>query len=497
VIGWPLVGESELQASVEVLLELLPEPLVVHEKGVILAANQAFQELLGRSLEELQRGTAIDYVHPDDRPEIMKRIGATGRNRRTPEHRLVHADGTSIPVEVTGVPFPYRGAMVALAIVHDLRERKHIEGELALTERMASLGRLASTVGHEINNPLTYVIGALDLLARDLHNLPASVASPLLARVEQAREGAGRVREIVRDLKGLTVPAEAATGVADVKRALDIAVATASHEIEHCARLVRADGEMPPVAASESRLVQVFVNLLVNAAQAIQAGDASSNEIRIVTRTDGTTVVVEILDTGRGFTAEEAARLFEPFFTTKHGAGAGLGLSISRRIVEGFGGSITAQPRSPRGACFRVTMHATTRRSSSMPAIGTPPPTAALGGRILFADDEPLIRNIAGPALEPFDVVTVASGREAITLLEQGEVFDVIICDLQMPDLGGADVYEWLSSHRADLVSRIVFITGGAFTERSRAFLDRVKRPYVLKPFDLEQLQAAVSRLIG
>jgi PAS domain S-box-containing protein len=495
VIRWGLVGQTELQESVEALLELLPEPLVVHDKGAILAANQAFQALLGRTLAELQRGTAIDFVHPDDRSEILSRLTSTARNRRTPEHRLVHADGSPILVEVTGVPFPYRGRSVALAVVHDLRERKRIESDLALADRMASLGRLASMVGHEINNPLTYVIGALELLERDLRTLAPEIAGPLQAHVEQAREGAGRMREIVSDLKALTVPVEAATGVADVRRALDVAVKTTSHEIDHRAHLVRSDGDLPGVAASESRLVQVFINLLVNAAQAIDDGDAASHEIRIATRSDGDAVIVEILDTGRGFTEQEAARLFEPFFT-KHGSGTGLGLSISRRIVENFGGTITAEPRTPRGACFRVTLRATTRRSQPV-ASRTPLPTSALTGRVLFADDEPLIRNLAPAALDSFEVVTVASGREVITLLERGEAFDAIVCDLQMPDLGGVDVYEWLTNHRTDLASRILFITGGAFTERSRAFLDRVQRPYVLKPFDLQQLQAEVVRLIG
>jgi PAS domain S-box-containing protein len=315
VIRWALVGQTELQESVEALLELLPEPLVVHDKGVILAANQAFQTLLGRTLEQLQLGTAIDFVHPDDRPAILTRLSSTARNRRTPEHRLVHADGSSIPVEVTGVPFPYRGEPVALAIVHDLRERKRIESDLALADRMASLGRLASMVGHEINNPLTYVIGALELLDRDLRTLAPGIAAPLQLHVEQAREGAGRMREIVRDLKALTVPVEAATGVADVRRALDVAVKTTAHEIDHRAHLVRSDGDLPRVAASESRLVQVFINLLVNAAQAIDDGDAASHEIRIATRSDGDAVIIEILDTGRGFTEQEAALLFEPYFT--------------------------------------------------------------------------------------------------------------------------------------------------------------------------------------
>ena len=422
------------------------------------------------------------------------------QNGRTPEHRLVHRNGEPIPVEVTGVPFPFDGVVAALAIVHDLRERKRVAAELAAADRMATLGRLASGVGHEINNPLTYVLGALELLRRDVPSFakgPAE-AERLLERVAHAYDGAVRVRDIVRDLKALSSALEGPTDAVDLHRVLDLAVATAAHEIDHRARLVREDGAVALVSGGEGRLVQVFVNLLVNAAQAIPDGEVDANEIRVVTRMTGESrVTIEVSDTGHGFAPGDAARLFEPFFTTKPGGGTGLGLSIAHRIVSSFGGSIVAEPRSPRGACFRVTLAAYPGEAKRH--VAEPRVAVTRGGpraRVLFADDEPFIRSFASTALDPHEVITVASGREAIDLLKRGDHFDAIVCDLQMPDLGGVDVYEWIVACRPDLADRIVFMTGGAFTERAQHFLARSSCPRVDKPFDLGRLNELVGAII-
>jgi len=499
-----LEAERALEASnanFRAVLEALPEPAVVHYRGKIITANRAFVTLLGWDSfdqlgSELKSG-GLKLVHPDDRAIVMTWLGSVLQNGRTPEHRLVHRNGDVIPVEVTGVPFPLDGVVAALAIIHDLRERKRVDAELAAADRMATLGRLASGVGHEINNPLTYVLGALELLRRDI---PSSATGPadaerLLARVQQAFDGAVRVRDIVRDLKALSSALEGPPEAVDLHRVLDLAAATAAHEIDHRARLVRDDGVIALVSGRQGRLVQVFVNLLVNAAQAISDGEVDANEIRVVTRMAGESrVTVEVSDTGQGFAPGDAARLFEPYFTTKSGVGTGLGLSIAHRIVGSFGGTIAAEPRSPRGACFRVTLAA--YRGEAAREVAVPRITAAVAGpraRVLFADDEPFIRNFASTALDPHEVITAASGREAIDMLKRGDHFDAIVCDLQMPDLGGVDVYEWIVAHRPELADRIAFMTGGAFTERAQQFLARSSCPLIDKPFDL----AKMSELIG
>jgi PAS domain S-box-containing protein len=491
---YPELSDDRIQA----LLDALPEPAVVHERGVIVTCNRALVALVGAdSIDDLIGRNAVDLVHPDDRELVIARLRAPAQNRRTPEHRILDRNGVVIPIEVTGVPFPFRGKLTALAILHDLRERKRIDVELAAADRLASLGRLASAVGHEINNPLTYVLGSLELLDRELTALGSGheAMARMLERVRDAREGAMRVRDIVRDLRTLSSPSDGAVGDVDLGSVLDRAIATAMHEIEHRAQLVRDDGDIAAVVGSEGRLIQVFVNLLVNAAHAIRDGDAAANEIRVVTRmADGAHVTVEVIDTGHGFDAGDASRLFEPFYTTKSGSGTGLGLSIAHRIVTSLGGSIVAEPRTPRGSCFRVTLVACAPGEVSAAALRAPAPVTRRA-RVLFADDEPMIRKLAFDALAPHDVTVVASGRDAIEALQR-ERFDAILCDLQMPDLGGVDVYEWIVASRPELAKRIVFMSGGAFTDRARELVATTTQPYLDKPLDLERMRELVAKLV-
>ncbi len=488
------------EASLRSMLDAMPDPVVVHDRGMIVTVNRAFVDLLGwDSIDYFVGKYALANVHPDDKELVLARLESTLRHRRTPEHRLVRRDGVAIPVEVTGVPCLYEGRVAALAMVHDLRERKRVEAELAAADRMASLGQLAAAVAHEINNPLTYVLGALELLRRDLprHVHDDGAATALLARVHDALDGLGRVRDVVRDLHALSTTDDAPTSAIDLHHVLDLAAATADHEIGHRARLERDDGDIALVAGIEGRLIQVFVNLLVNAAQAIPDGDAAGNEIRITTRmADATHVVVEVLDSGRGLPPGGDERLFEPFYTTKPGAGTGLGLSISRRIVTSFGGTLVAEPRMPHGACFRVTLPVSSAAPERHVVVADAAPETT-HARVLFADDEPLICKVAEAALAPHEVVVVTSGREAIARLESSEQFSAIVCDLQMPDLGGIDVHEWITTFRPELAKRVLFISGGAFTERARAFLAKSQCRLLRKPFELTAIADVVAEIIA
>jgi CheY-like chemotaxis protein len=308
------------------------------------------------------------------------------------------------------------------------------------------------------------------------------------------REGAERVRDIVRDLKALSATSDDDFGPVDVARALDVAAATAQHEIRLRARLVKEYGAVPLAWASEGRLAQVFVNLLVNAAQAIPDGDATGNEIRITTYDAEGRIVVEIRDTGVGIAPEHLPRIFEPFYTTKaKGIGTGLGLSISHSIVTAHGGTITAERLTTGGTLFRVTLRPSTEPPVREPSTRPVPREEGPRARVLLVDDEPMTARVIAELLSPHDVTLAHSGREAIARLDDDVSFDAIVCDLQMNEGSGVDVYDYLCARQPHLSRRVIFTTGGAFTQRAQEFLDRCPQPVLEKPFDPARLASLVS----
>ncbi|HTV24155.1 MAG TPA: ATP-binding protein [Polyangiaceae bacterium] len=380
-------------------------------------------------------------------------------------------------------------------------QRTQLQAQLAQADRMASLGILAAGVGHEINNPLTYVLASLqEIEARvaELETRPDPLErSELLECVHESLEGARRVRDIVRGLRTFSRMEDRSFAPVDLHEALASALSMVMSEVRFRARLVKDYGELPNVLGDASRLSQVFLNLLVNACHAISEGGVDDNEVRIVTRCVDESVVVEVMDTGHGVSAEVRDRLFDPFFTTKDvGHGSGLGLWICHQTVTSHGGTIEVENREGRGAVFRVTLPAL-RISGVWTARRAPASAAGLPrGRALVIDDEVLLRRAFGRALQPqYDLVLADSAERARAILARDRAFDVILCDLMMPGMSGMDWYAWLATEHAELAARVVFMTGGAVTPEAREFLARSSNPVVLKPFDAEDLLSAAVRV--
>jgi two-component system, cell cycle sensor histidine kinase and response regulator CckA len=255
--------------------------------------------------------------------------------------------------------------------------------------------------------------------------------------------------------------------------------------------VVRVLSPVPPIRGSEHRIGQLFLNLIVNAAQAIPEGAADSNTVRVATsvEVDGR-ILIEISDTGTGIPAEVIGRIFDPFFTTKPvGEGSGIGLAICRSIVTSLGGEITVDSNAGRGTLFRVLLPPGVEQSG--PALIPPMPRELASRlRVLVIDDEPLIGPVITSLLGGHHVVTEISAKKALERLQRGESYDWILCDLMMPEMTGMDLYEALEG---DVRERVIFISGGAFTDRAREFLQRVSNRRLFKPFDVETLIAALS----
>jgi CheY-like chemotaxis protein len=250
------------------------------------------------------------------------------------------------------------------------------------------------------------------------------------------------------------------------------------------------------VEANEARLGQVFLNLIVNAAQALPEGDAEHNEIRVSTRLAGKRVIIEVSDTGPGIPPEIVGRVFDAFFTTKEvGGGTGLGLAISHRIITDMGGELTVESTMGKGTTFRVALPV-----APMQEVETAPPvepavSTDLRGRILLVDDEEMLLRILTLVLsETHEVVATESARAALTLCAGGERFDLILCDLMMPEMTGMDLYRELARLDPAQANRMIFLTGGAFTPNAQRFLSDNAREYIEKPFDTANLRAIVQR---
>jgi PAS domain S-box-containing protein len=493
------------RARLATIVETSADAIIgVDAAGVVTYWSPAATRMFGWEAEEILGRTVCTLAAPDQVPECRRNVVnmQDGVPLRAQETVRRHKDGTLIEVSLTVSPIFENGRVVgASAVYRDLTEQRKLKASLAIADRMVSVGTLAAGVAHEINNPLAVVVGNLDYMARLLSVESEGAASQLSEPLNEARDAADRVRAIVRDLKLFSRPDEAKRGPVDVRRVLESSVRMAWNEIRHRARLVKLFAEVPHVEASEGRLGQVFLNLLVNAAQAIPEGSAESNQIGLATRVaeDGR-VVVEVSDTGTGIPAENLPRLFEPFFTTKPiGIGTGLGLSICQRLVHQLGGEIQVVSTPGQGTRFRVLLPPSTLTTAEPAAAPTPTaPRAAPGprARILVVDDEPMILKSVRRTLEPHEVVEFTSARKALAALRAGERFDVIVCDLMMPEMTGMELYQALLELAPDQAQRMIFVTGGAFTARARAFLDEVENPRVDKPLDAANLRALISERV-
>jgi CheY-like chemotaxis protein len=270
------------------------------------------------------------------------------------------------------------------------------------------------------------------------------------------------------------------------------------NEIRHRANLVKRYGSVPEVEGNEARLGQVFLNLIVNAAQSLPPGQAEQNEIRVTTSVEGERVIIEVSDTGVGIPPQVIGRIFDAFFTTKAvGVGTGLGLAICQRIVTDMGGTLTVDSELGKGTTFRVSLPIADKKERELIAPTAQSPVVGRRGRILVVDDEELVlRSVRRILSHEHDVVAMVSAEEALAVCAGGENFDLILCDLMMPDMTGMDFHRELSLVSPEQADRMIFITGGAFTEKARAFLSETPKEHIEKPFYSANLRAIVQRYL-
>ena len=393
------------------------------------------------------------------------------------------------------------GRDLAVQVAQRTRQLDVANEALTHAERLAAVGQLAAGVGHEINNPLTVVQVNLEQMreqARDNRQ-------PDPALVGEALDGVHRIARVVADLRSYSLPEHGQRETVAVASVIESARKLASHRLRHVARVDEQLAPLAPVRVDAVRLSQVLVNLLVNAGQALEDARRDAPRILIRGRMDpsGSRAIIEVIDNGVGMPAAALARLGEPYFSNRRErGGTGLGLFVARNIVQSLDGRLEFESEPGRGTTARLILPTL---GTVTPAPPPPPPPPSLepavvpsraAHRALVIDDEPMIvRSIARQLAAGYEVTTCMQPAEALALLESDAVFDIVLCDLMMPGMSGAELHAAVARSRPDRLPRMLFMTGGAVTAHTQGFLADPAIRHVLKPFTRAQLVEAIDEV--
>lgn len=441
-------------------------------------------ELVGKSVFELYRG------HPTIEGYIRRALAGESFWYTVSVGEAVY-DTWIMPVrDANGAP------QGILAVSNDVSETRKLQARTIQADRVMALGTLAASVAHEINNPLTYVLSYLDELESSLADLgTGSAVDRVRTALDPVRNGVERIATITRDLRTFSRPDDVGLVPIDLGAVVQSVLKLLGKEIEARARLDLSLGETRAVLGNEARLVQVVLNLVMNAIQALPPGAPSEHRISVSVHDEGAQVIVEVSDSGPGVTLEDRERIFDPFVTTKPiGVGTGLGLFVCRNVVRGLGGEVTVGDRPGGGAQFRVALPAGDAAPRAVERFEKPAPVRR--ARVLIVEDDPLVARSFADRLrsEGIATETVADAESALDVLARDEGFDLVYCDLMMKGTTGMDFAERIDARSPHLRARVVYMTGGAFTSRATTFVEQNADRCVDKPFDIvEDLSRRLS----
>lgn len=475
------------EASLVQRLDQMADGVLIHRGLRYLYANPAALKLLGRTYDEVVGHSPFDLVPPRFRLLLAERI-MDAYTTRAPmpeeEERLLHATGAEIPVEVVTLPVVFAGELATLVHIRNLTARRGLEVKLRASDRLASAGVVAAGVAHEIESPLLYALSNLELLEDRLERSEdAEKLAEVRAMVAAIHASVARAAKGAEDAKVFTSAQRNRRTRVDINRVLDSCLAFLGPEMCSRVNVVRRYGDVPPVLGNTSRLAHVIMNLLKNAAQAMSPRVRCANDVTITTSTRGDSVVlVEIADTGVGLSLGLQRAIFEPLFTTKS-HGMGMGLAVSRALLEEEEGELTVESQIGSGTTFTVALRAA-------PRVEAPerPRGRSTGKRILVLEEEAQFAATLKMTLSEHRVTIVKSGHEALRRLHSGETYDLVLCDLMLDNADGIDLHRRIRAEWPDLQRRMVFLTGDAFMSRTQEFLASIPNPSLRKPFEPVEL---------
>jgi len=493
--------------------------------GDCIEANPAACALFERSTVQFQSVSTVDLLAPPGAAlwaRIHDELLKTGRSVNT-DTMLVRRSGATFLADMMQNVFESRGRMLVVMIIRDVSERRAQQEKLERSERLVAVGEVAAGIAHEINNPAAFMLMNTDVAEQQLaavKTLTENIAmfaetlsdptqkkalhailaqAPDIASMQELqrdnRKGIERIQLVTRELRFFTRAQEPVVIDVDLNDSVQVSIRMLRNELRHHAQLQLAlEADLPTIAARRGKLGQVATNLLMNAAQAITEGSACSNHIRVTTRSSDTELIFTVEDSGIGMDAQTLDRIFEPFFTTKGPEqGTGLGLALCASIVEAHGGTIDVESTPGVGSLFRVRLPRDTGLSLSKSLRNPRAMPLVKGRRILVIDDDLGMVRAYRRMFRSHDATVTSSGTEALEILRTDEDFDVILCDMMMPEVDGPQFFDMLRMRSPHLVERIVFCTGGAFSPRARAFINRIDNEVLEKPL----MPSDFSRLLG
>jgi two-component system cell cycle sensor histidine kinase/response regulator CckA len=393
--------------------------------------------------------------------------------------------------------------MLAEELIRQRTFEEAMDVRVRESERLALVGQLAASVAHEINNPAAFVLANLVRL-RDTWPIgglagQGAVAGPpgqeVASILQDCVTGVERIAAIVGGLKSIGRRETGPHVAVDLAAVLDDASKMVDRDVRYRARFLRTSGPLAVVVGDHGQLVQVFTNLLLNAAQAVPEGASDTHRIEVRASVGEGRVTVSVHDTGAGIAVSDRDRVFEPFFTTKpRGLGTGLGLTTSLEIARDHGGTIEFDSLPGRGSTFRVILPLAEAPATAPCVPESSDEQTAL--RLLIVDDEELLLRAYKRLYGSRYSVTVAlGGRMAQVIVEGDQAWDAILCDLMMPECDGALFHAWVAARYPDLARRVIVCSGGAFTTGASTFLARFDGPLLAKPFTRSELLDAIAAL--
>jgi len=500
-------SEAELKASemrFRSITEAHPVPvlIVTLKQGQIAYSSPGAETLLGLPTSTIISNQLDRFiVRAAERKEVFDAI-SNGQDVNMKEVLITRGDGETLPAAVSARRITYRDQDAMVVGLYDLTERKQAEKQIAQqqealqqSEKMAALGGLLAGVAHELNNPLSVVMGQTTLL------MESEGDTKTKTRAEKIFKAADRCSRIVKSFLALARRKAPEHKKVDVNAIIHNSLELLSYQFrnENVTLNLQLMEDLPPIIADDDQLTQVFTNLSLNAAQAMRGWEGPRNlTIKTKIKDNDSIILISVIDTGPGVPPELIKKVFEPFFTTKGGSGGtGVGLALCLNIIESHGGRMALEDTPGGGATFHISLPVAADTTQAKPEDTDIPSEAVAKLRILLVDDEVELAQTLADLLEPegHDIDLAANGAIAIEKLRK-RPFDAIISDLRMPVLDGPGMYAEFKKSMPEYLNKIIYVTGDTLSTHVHEFLSSTPVPVIEKPYRLRDVRQALLKML-